>query len=242
MGRPGDVQVIRWCGEEARTAPWRGDRSTALLTPLSEVSGPSTAFLSRCLDELAAHGFSRVLTPALGPLEQVPYMGAGFRVEERLAVLTHDLRRLPRPPRIPSICLRRGRMSDRPEVLVVDNLAFSEFWRLDWRGIEEALAATPLSRWRVAVNGAGSVIGYAVTGRAGGRGFLQRLAVHPEQCGRGVGRTLVLDGLRWLRRWRVEQVLVNTQVGNFRALALYEGLGFRAGPAGLSVLSAGLAQ
>ncbi|SRR5579875_2275651 len=240
MGRAAGVQIIRWCGEEARTTPWRGDCSTALLSPVAGASGPSIAFLSRCLDELAAHGFSKVLTSALGPLEQTPYMRAGFRVEERLVVLSRGLAHLPPPPRTPGICLRRGRRADRAQVLAVDHLAFSEFWRLDQRGLGEALAATPRSRWRVAVSGTGVVVGYAVTGRAGRRGFLQRLAVHPAHRGRGVGTALVLDGLRWLRRWQAEQVLVNTQVGNSGALALYEGLGFHPGPPGLSVLSAGL--
>jgi ribosomal protein S18 acetylase RimI-like enzyme len=51
---------------------------------------------------------------------------------------------------------------------------------------------------------------------------------------------LVIDGLRWLKRWRVEQVVVNTQYENERALDLYERLGFRRQPLGLSVLAAGI--
>jgi ribosomal protein S18 acetylase RimI-like enzyme len=51
---------------------------------------------------------------------------------------------------------------------------------------------------------------------------------------------LVVDGLRWLKRWRVDQVVVNTQFENARALGLYERLGFRRQPLGLSVLSAGI--
>jgi ribosomal protein S18 acetylase RimI-like enzyme len=83
-------------------------------------------------------------------------------------------------------------------------------------------------------------VGYAVTGRAGRRGFLQRLAVQPDHQRGGLGRALVLDGLRWLRRWRAERAVVNTQLENDAALALYENLGFRREPSGLSVLGAGL--
>jgi ribosomal protein S18 acetylase RimI-like enzyme len=85
-----------------------------------------------------------------------------------------------------------------------------------------------------------AIVGYAITGRAGGHGFLQRLAVHPAWQRRGVGRALVLDGLTWLQRRGVERVVVNTQLENRKALALYESLGFRREPRGLSVLSAGV--
>jgi hypothetical protein len=50
----------------------------------------------------------------------------------------------------------------------------------------------------------------------------------------------LLDGLTWMRRRGVARALVNTQVGNERALALYLQIGFEEEPAGLSVLSAGL--
>jgi ribosomal protein S18 acetylase RimI-like enzyme len=55
-----------------------------------------------------------------------------------------------------------------------------------------------------------------------------------------VGRALVLDGLSWLRRRGAERVVVNTQLENRKALALYESLGFRRESRGLSVLSAGV--
>ena len=76
-----------------------------------------------------------------------------------------------------------------------------------------------------------SVVGYAVTGRAGTRGYLQRLAVAPATTnGRGIGTALVVDGLRWLRRWGAKEVLVNTQEANEAAVQLYEPLGFELRP------------
>ena len=83
----------------------------------------------------------------------------------------------------------------------------------------------------------GRIVGYAITGRAGRRGYLQRLAVAQDQTGRGIGRALVSDGLRWLRRRGAQRCLVNTQVGNERALDLYERIGFRREPVGLAVLA-----
>jgi ribosomal-protein-alanine N-acetyltransferase len=80
------------------------------------------------------------------------------------------------------------------------------------------------------------VVGYAVTGRAGRRGYVQRLAVHPDHASRGIGAALVVDGLRWLQRHDAEQAVVNTQSSNERARRLYERLGFRLQPSGLVVL------
>ena len=73
-------------------------------------------------------------------------------------------------------------------------------------------------------------------GRAARRGYVQRLAVGPEAQGSGLGRALLVDGLRWLRRRGAARAVVNTQVDNERARALYESLGFRMAPSGLAVL------
>ena len=67
---------------------------------------------------------------------------------------------------------------------------------------------------------------YAVSGRDGRNGYIQRLAVSPSHQKRGYGHALVTDSLRWMARWRVQRALVNTHIGNDAALALYHRLGF----------------
>ena len=229
------LQVIRWGSERARSTPWRGDGRVAHLAPAAGSGALSAAFVRHCTERLASQGYTRVVTAALAPPEQGGFRAIGFVVEQHLHLLAHDLGDLPatRPP--PGVRLRRAADDDLDAVVATDNEAFDPFWSMDPAGIEEALTATPRSRYRVAVNG--KVVGYAITGRAGGRGYLQRLAVAPAHQGQGTGRALVIDGLRWLRRWRADQCLVNTQVGNDAALALYTDLGFRAQPDGLSVLA-----
>lgn len=246
---PAFDSVIRWGSQRARTGPWRGDHRVALLTPLPDAPAPTAEFVRRCLATLAERGYSHVVTGALAPSEQAGFLAAGFGVGERLHLLAHDLRSVGPERRRDGPgwgkdgpgrrALRRAHRRDRPAVLAVDAVAFEPFWRLDDAGLDDALAATPAARFRVAV-AEGDVVGYAVTGRAGRRGYVQRLAVHPDAARRGYGSALVLDGLAWLQRWGCSRALVNTQVRNASALALYERLGFRPEPAGLAVLTAGL--
>ena len=229
------TDLISWGPERARAGPWRGNRDVAYLAPVPDAPVPSAAFVERCMAVLARNGYQRVVTGALSPAESRGFLAAGFEISEQLHLLAHDLRSIPDAPPVP---LRRAGRADEAAVLRVDNRAFPSFWRLDGPGLADAIHATPQARWRIADDGA--VVGYAITGRAGRRGYLQRLAVDPDHGGRGIGAALVVDGLRWLKRWRVEQAVVNTQLDNERALGLYERLGFRRQPLGLSVLSAGI--
>ncbi len=219
--------------------PWRGDGSVALLTVSPDAPFLSADFVRHCLSTLADQGFSRVLTGALSPLEQAGFLAAGFGVEEKLRLLGLDLGLplppLPRRPRLSRVPARRRRA-----VLEVDRAAFSEFWRFDETALEDALAATPAVRFRASGGRRGPVGGYAICGRSGRRGYVQRLAVHPQAQGRGLGRRLLLDGLYWMAGRGVGRVLVNTQSDNGAALALYTAVGFRDEPVGLSVLSAGI--
>ena len=233
------ADVLRWGRERARTGPWRGDRQVAYLAPLPNSPLPSSEFVKRCLAILADRGFARVVTGALLPAEQSGFLAAGFAVEQRLHLLGLDLRP-PLPPVPDGLVLRRASRSRRADILSVDKAAFSTFWQFDARTLLDAMSATPHTRGRTAINGEGRVIGYAICGLAARHGFVQRLAVDPTSRRSGTGRRLLLDGLHWLRRRGARRALVNTQVGNDVALALYLAAGFREEPSGLSVLSAGL--
>lgn len=231
--------VIRRGHERARTAPWRAASGVALLNPTPEAPLLSGEFVQHCLSALARQGFTRVVTGALSPLEQAGFLAAGFGVEETLALLGLDLG-APLPPVAPGLKLARVPRFRRPQVLDVDRAAFAEFWRFDELGLADALAATPSVRFRAAMTPEGPIAGYAICGRSGRHGFVQRLAVHPAAQGSGTGRRLLLDGLHWLRSRGAVHAAVNTQTANRRALALYASVGFREEPTGLSVLSAGL--
>jgi ribosomal protein S18 acetylase RimI-like enzyme len=223
--------------DRLQVAPWRGDTTIAYVVARH---GPATtASVARCVDGLAAQGYRAALTTALPEADQAPFLSNGFTVHERLHLLTRPVEPIPELPEDPaSVVLRRGRRRDRARVLAVDGAAFPTFWRLDEAGLDDALSATPSARFRVATTGDDdeTALGYAVTGRAGPRGYLQRLAVDPSAQRAGIGATLVIDALRWLKRWGGREVLVNTQEDNAGAIALYEHLGFRRQRDGLAVL------
>lgn len=122
-----------------------------------------------------------------------------------------------------------------PQVLAIDGRAFEPFWTLDERGLDDAVRATPTSRFRVAVVD-GELAGYAITGRAADRGYLQRLAVDPERHRAGIGTALVADSLRWLARSGASASVVNTQEHNAGAISLYRATGFVPEEHGLTVL------
>lgn len=226
--------MLRWPGGWARLGAWHGRSDVAYLA-VGAQRPPSPALVDQWLCTLRGRGYARVVTNALAPAETLPFVDAGFSVEERLHLLHHDLTGLGEP----SLPGRRARIADRGGILAVDRRAFPPFWRLDEAGFEQAVTATPSARTRV-IDAEGAVVAYAVTGRAERRGYLQRVAVDPDRQGRGLGRALVLDALRWLRRYRARSAVVNTQLDNEVALDLYRSCGFREQPSGLCVMGRAL--
>ena len=231
---PMSDDMLRWPGGWARLGAWHGRSDVAYLA-IGAQRPPSQALVDQWLCTLRGRGYARVVTNALAPAETLPFVDAGFAVEERLHLLHHDLTDLGEAT-VPG---RRARIADRPAILAVDRRAFPPFWQLDEAGFEQAVQATPSARTRV-IDDDGAVVAYAVTGRADRRGYLQRVAVDPAQQGHGLGRALVLDALRWLRRYRARSAVVNTQLDNEIALGLYRSCGFREQPSGLCVMGRAL--
>jgi GNAT superfamily N-acetyltransferase len=231
--RTRDPALVEFGAERARVVPWRGSTQTAYLAPVPDAPAPSSSFIERCVERLSSQGYAGIVTPALAPSEQRPFLLAGFEPHERLHLLAHDLLELPPFDRGAT---RRARRGDKSAVLTVDEAAFTSFWRLDRAGLQEALQAVPLTRFRVNTAAKGAIAGYAIAGTAAHQGYLQRLAVEPAHQHEGRALALVADALRWMRRRGAGRAVVNTQLGNEAALSLYTRAGFRVQPAGLAVL------
>ena len=239
------LDTVQWGTDQLRVGPWRGDHRIAYVAP-APGHPPATAALELCLRVLAERNYGSVLTSALSPPEQHPFLALGFSVHEHLHLLRRHLDGTvadlgggsdPHADSAPvsAVATRRGRRGDRAGVLAVDHRAFNPFWRFDQVGLDDARGATPVSRFRVVVVD-NDLVGYAVTGRAGPISYLQRLAVDPDHQRRGIARALVFDALGWAQRRGATTMLVNTQEQNGAALALYRRLGFVLELEGLDVL------
>ena len=203
---------------------------------------PSIHDLRKVLDRLTESGVIRAVTPALSQRDAQPFLRAGFTTHEHLHLLAFDLR-TGGPFGIATVAktlpagyqIRAGHRWHEHDVIAVDGAAFESFWRFDPAALREARRATPRHHYRVITNRAG-VAAYSVTGLAGQRGYLQRLAVHPSHQGNGLGRALIHDSFAWLTRRDATKVMVNTQERNQRALDVYRSVGFQPEPSGLVVL------
>jgi ribosomal-protein-alanine N-acetyltransferase len=221
---PAHARVLVADGSLARVRPWPDEPGVVHLVTVDHHAPPSLAALQGWMEQLSERGVHTVRTGALGPTARVWYLESGFVVRQELALLSHDLRDLRGLPSAPRVSLRRQRQGELERLSALDRRAFGRMWGLDVGGVVDALGATPSHRLRIA--GSAWPIGYAVSGRAGATSYLQRLAVDPAQQGRGIGRALAIDSLRWARRHRSTNVMVNTHVGNDVALSLYRSLGF----------------
>jgi ribosomal protein S18 acetylase RimI-like enzyme len=238
-------ETVRWRGGSARLGAWRGNPEIGHVV-LGATAPPTPDAVDDCLDRLRALGFEAAVTSAMSPRDATAFVDAGFEVRERLHLLEHLGEPVPDvDPSLPPT--RRARRSDRAEVIALDARAFPPFWHLEAVGLHDAVHATPAARFRIAAAPArggdrtrSRIVAYAITGRAGRKGYLQRVAVDPDAQRIGYGRALVEDALRWLHHHDVRRTLVNTQLDNLRAVALYESCGFRRLPAGLCVLGRAL--
>ena len=216
-----------------RVSRWRGQPFIAQVSPSRSRRQTETGDVVECLATLTQRGVTKALTPALSAWDCQPFLSAGFKIHEHLHLLTRSLDEIPARS---SHKTRTAMPWHRSGALAVDAASFEPFWRFDEAALLEACRATPQHRFRVLLDEK-NVVGYAINGRAGGRGYLQRLAVLPEYQGQGMGTALINDGFGWLKRKGVTEVLVNTQEHNQRALELYLHLGFVLQKEKLSVLT-----
>ena len=227
---PPGYQLVEEGGTSIRVGPWSNAPGIGQLVVLPGSRGLHGPAVDKAVATARSLGFGRLRTGALGPDDAKVFEARGFALETNLVLLRKDLRD---PIERRERRLRRMRSDDWPAIAALDAASFPRYWHFDEAALREACAATPASRVRIL----GRVpLGYVIAGRSAGTGFVQRLAVHPTQAGRGIGRALVIDALHWLRRRGGVHAFVNTQDDNARAIDLYERLGFTIEPRPLMIL------
>ncbi|HEY4608637.1 MAG TPA: GNAT family N-acetyltransferase [Ilumatobacteraceae bacterium] len=218
--------ILRSGAVVARIRPWAFEPNVAHLVLYNQTRLPTPSDILGWIEELRRVGYETIRTGALSPQAGARFERLGFEAIQSLMLLEHravsSVSDLSPKGAAPAVRLPPGADGAASRV---DVAAFGPGWSIDRVGIGDVRAATPRHRARV-VRVDGDIIAYAISGRDGRHGYLQRLAVAPAHQHRGHGATLVTDALRWMARWRVQRALVNTHVGNDAALTLYHRLGF----------------
>jgi GNAT superfamily N-acetyltransferase len=215
--------------------PWPLDASIRHLVMLDVAMIPSVDEVERWL-ESAYRAVptdptvpSVVRTGALYPAAAEAFLARGFVVVDRLALLQRQLTgSAPPGSRGPSSSrgTRRVRKRDLATIARIDQAAFPIGWGNDADSLAGIIAATPQARGRMARDAERTPVGFALTGKAGTTGYLQRIAVRPDARRAGLGRRLVDDALHWLMRRGARRALVNTGFDNRPALRMYEDASF----------------
>jgi ribosomal protein S18 acetylase RimI-like enzyme len=218
----GGPLILRAAGVVARVRPWAFEANVAHLVLYNQTRLPAPSDIIGWIRDLRIAGYDTIRTGALGVQAGARFERLGFEAIQSLALLEHTAINSIAPS--PTGTVRLG-ADDDGEASRVDVAAFGARWCIDRTGIGDVRSATPRHRAR-AVRADDLIVAYAISGRDGRSGYVQRLAVHPDHQQKGHGAALVGDSLRWMARWRVQRALVNTHTGNVPALALYHGLGF----------------
>jgi ribosomal protein S18 acetylase RimI-like enzyme len=199
---------------------------------------PDPDELASWVDAIAARDSVRAIrTGALFAEAADRFAGAGFAVVDTLMLFRADLG----DPAVSGTKPRRGATvplwpRQHAAAAQIDRAAFGAEWSNSPADLAEIRRATSSHRARArrsltserrGVLWRPPLVAFAITGAAGGHGYLQRLAVLPEHQRQGHGRALTVDSLTWMRRRRLGHAVVNTGVDNEPARALYESLGFR---------------
>ena len=233
----------------ARLAQWPGDPDVGHVVLLDHSMRPDDRDVSGWLASSRRRGYQALRTGALFPDSCPAFLRAGFHPIDELALLEIDLAARRRLRGTSVLTTARGAMGRNPtrrmrdgdlvEAAALDQRAFPSPWVNDVASLGAIRAATPSHRSRL-IRRNGEVVAFAISGRAGRSGYLQRLAVDLALRRRGLGRLLVDDACAWMTRHGATRAVVNTAITNRAALELYACLGFHRREETLMVLERGL--
>lgn len=155
------------------------------------------------------------------------FRGAGFVPHIELALLERDLRTDVPPLEGVHVSTEH----EREEAIAIDDRAFAGDWRVGRLGLADALDATANSTM-ISLDAGG---GFAIVGLSAEIGYLQRIAVDPDQQGSGRGRILLRGAMAWARNHGARTMLLNTQLDNEKATQMYRSESFIVLPTRLTI-------
>lgn len=216
--------VVAYRGERYRIRTTAAAGTAAVVFVDPSASASTTAGVRHLIGRLQAMGFDEFRTRPARASQLDPFRQAGFAVTDELVVLERAATNGDAAFDVTTQRTIRGR--DLDAVHALDDAAFAGEWRWDRWELVEAMQATSRNRSRALLDRHQRPIGYYIAGYQSGVGYLQRLAVHPDQQHNGVGRQLVREVVAWSAARHAHRISVNTHPTNVVALRLYESEGF----------------
>lgn len=126
----------------------------------------------------------------------------------------------------PGVTIRPFIEADTEAIVTLWNAAgLVKPWNDPYRDIERKLAVQP-ELFLVAEAGDGTVMGTAMVGYEGHRGWVNYLAVADPARGTGLGRALMHEAERLLIQRGCPKINVQVRTANTEVLAFYERLGY----------------
>ena len=123
-----------------------------------------------------------------------------------------------------AISIRPASTADADEILLVDRAAFLPLWQQDEHAIFTSLQRNGFllkAEWHEVL------VGYAAGIWNESYGHINRLAVHPQAQGQGIGKRLLAESISHFHQGGVHRITLNTQVNNTASRQLYEQFGFQ---------------
>lgn len=194
------------------------------------------AFIASCAETLLGFGATAVFSPPLPTASHRQWLTAGFTHSVSLALMRSSL---DEKPHTPNHLVVQQESDVLEQFLAIDQAAFSGFWQFDLHGLREAVDSTSSSDLLAIQGPDAAPVAFAIVGYGHAISYLQRLAVHPDWQGQGMGRSLVRSVLRRARAKGARAMLLNTQFENEAAINLYRDEGFSLLPDPLALLKFG---
>ena len=156
-----------------------------------------------------------------------PLERAGFRPVDALRFYVHTRRDV--PPATGPATLRPARQEDLRPLALLDREAFAPLWHMGTEELAQLMVTgrVQVAEWQGELAGYTSLAFYQRENGGEREAQLVRLAVHPRFQGRGIGRQLLAESLRYAHSLEAFRVQLNTQESNRRSQQLYQAFGFR---------------
>jgi ribosomal protein S18 acetylase RimI-like enzyme len=122
------------------------------------------------------------------------------------------------------VLVRLAQPRDFPALVALDLAAFDPLWQNTAEVFRDVLADYS---YFVVAELDGVVVGYQFSNLIEGRGYLARVAVHPDHQGQGIGKRLMAEAIDFFKGKRARVITLNTQQDNQASQRLYRRFGFR---------------